>query len=167
MIQKKTITCPKCGTSIEVTNPKSESHLLITCTKCAAKLRVLFATGTIIVAPSPDKRVIGWLECNGVKYELEAGENTIGRKSPTSEATIQISTDDKTVSRKHAKIEIVKLDNGRVKAVLSDIRKAEKSAIKPMYFGDEEIYPEDRLDLEDGDTFKLGELLVKYVQRSE
>lgn len=37
--------------------------------------------------------------------------------------------------------------------------------IKPSYFEDQKMYPEDHIDLENGDTFKLGETLVKYVQK--
>lgn len=98
------------------------------------------------------------------RYELKLGINKIGRKSNNSSATIQIATNDMSVSRVHAEIEVVKLENDYMKAILRDARDVEKSNIKPMFFGDDRMYPEDRLDLENGDTFKMGDILVKYIQ---
>ena len=69
-----------------------------------------------------------------------------------------------SVSRVHAEIEVVKLENENIKAILRDVRDEEKANLKPMYFGDDRMYPEDRLDLENGDTFKIGETIVKYLQ---
>ena len=42
-------------------------------------------------------------------YTLSLGINTIGRKAQTSNATVQIDTDDLTVSRSHSIIEVRKL----------------------------------------------------------
>ena len=78
-MQKKTITCPKCGTSLEVTNPKEQDILLISCPQCQAKLRGQFNTGETVLEESPsDKKEIGSLSCKGCKYPLQLGINTIG-----------------------------------------------------------------------------------------
>ena len=165
-MQKKTITCPKCGTPLEVTNPNGQDIILINCPQCQAKLRVQFNTGeTVLEESSSDKKKIGSLSCKGIKYPLQLGLNTIGRKSNKSTATIQIDTDDRSVSRVHAEIEVVRLQNERIKVVLRDIRDSEKIKIKPSYFEDQKMYPEDRINLENGDTFKIGETLIKYVQK--
>lgn len=165
-MQKKTITCPKCGTSLEVTNPKEQDILLISCPQCQAKLRVQFNTGETVLEESPsDKKEIGSLSCKGCKYPLQLGINTIGRKSAKSTASIQIETDDHSMSRVHAEIDVIRLQNESIKAVLRDIRDIEKMKIKPSYFEDQKMYSEDHIDLENGDTFKLGETLVKYVQK--
>ena len=151
---------------MEVTNPKGEEFVMITCPQCQAKLRVAFDTGeTVIAEASSDKKAIGKLVCKGVSYELQLGTNTMGRKSPKSTATIQIETDDRSVSRIHVEIYVVKLKNERIKAVLRDIRDTEKMEKHPSYFDDQIMYSEDRLDLENGDTFKIGGLLIKYVQK--
>ena len=42
-------------------------------------------------------------------YTLSLGINTIGRKAQTSNATVQIDTDDLTMSRSHSIIEVRKL----------------------------------------------------------
>lgn len=45
-------------------------------------------------------------------YTLSLGINTIGRKAQTSNATVQIDTDDLTMSRSHSIIEVRKLKTG-------------------------------------------------------
>lgn len=165
-MQKKAITCPKCGTTLEITNPKGEEFVLIPCPKCQAKLRVAFDTGeTVIAETSSDKKKIGKLVCGGKDYELKLGMNTIGRESPKSTATLQISTVDRTISRVHAEIEVVRLENERIKVILRDIRSKEKIDAKPMFIEDQVMFPEDRVHLENGDTFKIGDTLVKYLQK--
>jgi hypothetical protein len=120
---------------------------------------------TEIAETSSDKKKIGKLVCGGKDYELKLGMNTIGRESPKSTATLQISTVDRTVSRVHAEIEVVRLENERIKVILRDIRSKEKIDAKPMFIEDQLIFPEDRVHLENGDTFKIGDTLVKYLQK--
>lgn len=164
-MQKKMITCPDCRTSIEVTNPDSKELVVVLCPKCGLKLGIKFDKGqTVIVDNRSNKNEIGYLVCGQERYELKIGINKIGRKSANSSATIQIVTNDMSVSRVHAEIEVVRLKNESVKAILRDVRDVEKSNIKPMFFGEDRMYPEDCLDLENGDTFKMGDILVKYIQ---
>lgn len=164
-MQKKVFKCPNCGTAIEVSNPESKPVVVVACPGCALKLGFRFDNNqTVLAEPIINKKEIGYLVCGGERYELKLGVNKIGRKSANSAATVQIATDDKSVSRVHAEIEVVRLDNGSIKAILRDVRDAEKASLKPMYFGDDRMYPEDRLDLENGDMFKIGETTVKYLQ---
>lgn len=164
-MQKKNVTCPNCGASLEVSNPESKEIKVVPCPKCGLKLGIKFDKGqTVIASVNSNKKEIGYLMCGGECYELKVGINTIGRKSAKSASTVQIATDDMSVSRVHAEIEVVKLENENIKAILRDVRDEEKANLKPMYFGDDRMYPEDRLDLENGDTFKIGETIVKYLQ---
>jgi len=164
-MQKRSITCPNCRTSIEVTNLDSKELIVVPCPKCGLKLGVKFDKNqTVILDSRPDKKEIGHIVCGQEHFELKLGVNTVGRKSANSSATIQIATNDMSVSRVHAEIEVVKLDSGNMKAFLRDVRDVEKSNIKPMLFGDDRMYPEDCLDLENGDTFRMGDVLVKYIQ---
>lgn len=163
-MQKRIVPCPNCRTSVEVTNPESKELVVVPCPKCGLKLGVKFDRSETVIVESKPKKEIGYLMCSRDKYDLKLGSNTIGRKSTNSSATVQIATDDMSVSRVHAEIEVIKLENGNIKAILRDVRDVEKAKIKPMYFGDDRLSSEDRLDLENGDTFKIGELVVKYLQ---
>ena len=111
-MQKKVITCPNCRTSIEVTNPDSKELIVVSCPQCKLKLGVKFDKNqTVILDSRPDKKEIGYLVCGQEHFELKLGVNTVGRMSANSSATIQIATNDMSVSRVHAEIEVVKLEN--------------------------------------------------------
>lgn len=166
-MKQKSTKCPRCETIIAVTNVVSKDNPIVICPTCRARLRVHPDTGeTQFAEGKSDQKVIGSLICKGEIYRLSEGVNTIGRKSSNSTATLQIATDDKSMSKVHAEIKVIKLESGRYKAVLRDIRADWKMKEKPMYFTDVKIYPEDQLNLENGDTFKMGDTLVKYVQKS-
>lgn len=149
---------------MEVTNPESKDVVEVPCPKCGLKLGIQFNRSETVIAESKPKKDIGYLMYGREQYELKLGINTIGRKSSKSTATIQIATDDMSVSKIHAEIQVVKLDSGHIKAILRDAREAWKADIKPIYYGDDRMYPEDRLNLENGDTFKIGEIILKYLQ---
>ena len=164
MISKK-IKCPKCHGILEVTNPKNDPSLLITCPnpECKAKMRVDFQTGeTILAQADKGDEVIGHLSYAGDDYELVEGVNTIGRMAKSSDATIQIETDDRSMSRMHAQIKVVRLKTGRIKAILSDLRDEKKMASFPLTIEDEPLFPGDAINLANGDIIKMGKTKLKY-----
>lgn len=164
-MQNKVVKCPNCGTSFSVTNPESKEMIVVPCPKCGTKLGLKFDKNqTVIDEIKSNKKEIGYLMCGKDRYELKLGINTIGRKSAKSAATVQIATDDMSISRVHAEINVVKLDNGDLKAILRDVRDVDKANLMPIYFDDDRMYPEDSLDMENGDTFKIGETILKYLQ---
>lgn len=167
-MKQKSVMCPKCKTIIAVPDALPKDNPVIICPNCKARLRVQMDTGeTQFAEGKTDQKVIGSLICKGELYRLSEGVNTIGRKSSKSTATVQIDTGgDPSVSRVHAEIKVTKLESGRYKAVLRDIREDWKIKEKPMYYTDMKIYPEDQINLENGDIFKMGDTLVKYVQKS-
>lgn len=59
-----------------------------------------------------------FLVCNGQRYPLKAGVNTIGRQAHTSQATVQLATQDRTMSRVHALIRVIPLPGGSVRATI-------------------------------------------------
>ena len=165
MMPSKKIRCPKCGGVLEVSNPQNVPSLLIQCPNpsCNARIRVAFDIGKTILATHKDKDVIGGLRWNDICYPLLEGKNTIGRKSPNSEATIQIPVNDMSMSRIHAEIEIVKLPNGRVKAILSDLRSGEKIQQKPLLKGNYPLDTVDRVDMCYGDVLLMGNTSLEYI----
>lgn len=166
-MEKKTIKCPQCHGILEITNPKSEPVLLITCPnpQCGAKMRVTFVTGeTVFAGHERNDEKAGRLVFKGDSYPLMEGENTVGRQAKTSKATIQLPVDDQSVSREHLKIVVHRLKSGRVKAVVSDMRTSDKMKKKPTHIDDEPLMPEDAFVLSHGDTITLGNTKIKYVK---
>lgn len=166
-MEKKTIRCPRCRGILEVTNPKELPELLITCPNpnCGARMRVTFATGdTILANPLPNDGQIGHLLFDGEPYALVEGINTVGRKSKNSTASIQLPTNDTSMSRMHAQIQVHRLKDNRIKAVLSDLRDTEKMQQCPTLIDDEPLLPEDAFVLAHGDVITLGKTHIKYMK---
>lgn len=133
---------------------------------CGAKLRVRFDTGeTVLAQKKLAATVPGYLVLSGQGYELKEGRNTIGRSNSNHEADIELATDDRSVSRLHCLIEAIRLKDGRVKVVISDLRTAEKMAEKPTLVYDEPLHPEDCIVLDDGDTIELGDQTLHFHQK--
>lgn len=167
-MEKKKIQCPKCHGILEVTNPRSEPVLLITCPnpQCGAKMRITFDTGETVLAQQQEgnSTSIGHLEFAGSCYPLAEGENTVGRQAQTSEATIQLPTEDRSMSRMHLRIQVQRLKSGRIKAVVTDLRDATKIEQLPTTIDDEPLLPEDAFVLANGDVIALGGSRIKYVK---
>lgn len=165
-MEPKIVVCPVCHKKLEVTNTKNEPVMLITCPnpECQAKMRVTFDTGeTILASSKTSKNETGCLKCGRGSYPLRIGTNKVGRKSPTSEADIQIETDDHSMSRLHMEVEVVQLKSGRIKVIASDARKASLSEAKPIFHEDVPLENADKVVLVNGDVLTLGDTKVKYV----
>lgn len=100
---------------------------------------------------SEPKIKVGVLADNyGATYQLCIGINTIGRKANTSTATVQVNTDDRTMSRSHAIID-VRNSGGQVIHILRN--GANKN---PSYLNGTLIEANDQLVLNNGDRVKFG-----------
>lgn len=102
----------------------------------------------------------GYLSCKGKKYPLSLGSNIIGRMAASSQATVQIATDDKYMSRQHLTIQIIKLSPEKVKVIVSN--KLNKNA---SYVNGELLNDDDQLVLTDGSCIKMGNTIVTYHQK--
>ena len=164
----KIITCPQCNGRLEVDNPHDEPVLMIKCANpnCGATLRVRFDTGRTVLAPSKLRATVpGFLTLNGQRYPLAAGRNIVGRASSSGTADIALDTADKTMSRRHCLIEALSLDDGTVKAVISDLRDADKMAAKPILLNDEPLLDGERIVLDSGDEITLGDTTLRFTQQ--
>ncbi len=100
---------------------------------------------------SAQKQSVGVLTDNiGNSYHLQLGVNTVGRKAASSTASVQISTDDRTMSRSHAIIEVCNT-GGRLIHILRN--GANKN---PSYLNDTLIGQQDQLILNNGDRIIMG-----------
>ena len=123
----KQITCPKCGCSLQVKfDPQQEPIEALTyyapkntandngATQLAGSA---YGATQLVSSPVPKKMQSVKLMYDGVSYELEEGQNIVGRKGNTSKATIQIATDDHYMSRQHCAINVTTLPDGTIKDI--------------------------------------------------
>lgn len=179
----KRIKCPNCGAVLDVKNSKNESLKLITCPQCGAQLRVKFAppkpaanqqpldAETFVATPKTQQQggdtILGKkpseghlrpvLSYMGRDYPLNIGENIIGRKAPTSQASVQIDTDDHYMSRQHARISVTSLPDGSKKVVISNFKNKNATAIDGMTLVDD-----DALILQPGNHILMGNTTIIY-----
>ena len=168
MLKSRKITCPNCKAMIEVTNPKGLDYREITCPNpaCKATLHVKFYEGETILAENKDlKESLGIIVYNGQKMPLREGKNSIGRKDSRNTADIGVETTDKSMSRLHCQIEVIRLKSGKVKPVISDLREQDKMEKMPTMVNDLPLKASDRIVLDDGDKIKLGETVVRFRQK--
>lgn len=86
----------------------------------------------------------------GRTYQLRLGINTIGRKAASSPASVQISTDDRTMSRSHAVIEVSHAGGKTIHILRNGANK------NPSFLNGSLIGQQDQLILNNGDRIKMG-----------
>lgn len=182
-MQTKRIECPNCGAVLDVKNSKNEAVKLIGCPQCGAKLRVKFAPAppaasqqpldaeTFVARKKPQRlggdtllgkkptqgRLRPVLSYMGRDYPLSIGENIIGRKAPTSQASVQIATDDHYMSRQHARISVTPLPDGSKKVVISNFKNKNTTSIDGM-----KLVGDDALILRPGNHILMGDTTIIY-----
>ena len=83
-------------------------------------------------------------------YQLCIGINTIGRKAVSSAASVQVATDDRTMSRSHAVIEVRNAGRQTLHILRNGANK------NPSYLNGSVIGQKDQLILNNGDSIKMG-----------
>ena len=86
----------------------------------------------------------------GRTYQLRSGINTIGRKAASSPASVQIATNDRTMSRSHAVIEVSNAGGKTIHILRNGANK------NPSYMNGVLIGQQDQLVLNNGDRIKMG-----------
>ena len=86
----------------------------------------------------------------GRTYQLRSGINTIGRKASSSAASVQIATEDRTMSRSHAIIEVSNAGGKQIHILRNGANK------NPSYLNGSLIGQQDQLILNNGDRIKMG-----------
>ena len=106
----------------------------------------------------PATNVAGFLVYNNVRYPLAIGRNTIGRKSSTPQATVQIDTNgNNTMSRSHAVIEMVRMGDMSIRAIISN-----GSNKNPTFVSGVLLNGADKLILKNGAEIKMGNIILRY-----
>ena len=94
---------------------------------------------------------------SGRSYSLQLGKNTLGRKAPTSDASVQIETTDSFMSRNHIGID-VENQNGGIYCVLYNTRNRNKTLVNGTRVEDG-----DRIELQSGTIITLGNTQLKFT----
>lgn len=168
ILKSRKITCPNCKAMIEVGNPNLLSEREINCpnTACKALLHVRFDDGETILAERKKRgNAPGQLQYKGkTPFHLKEGMNTIGRADSKHSADFGIETDDVSMSRVHCQIEVVRLKDGTIKSIISDLRSDEKINRLATEINNEPLAQGDRIVLDDSDLIKMGNTIIRYVQ---
>jgi pSer/pThr/pTyr-binding forkhead associated (FHA) protein len=177
----KQITCPSCKTILQVKfQPQQEQpqqEPIEAKTYYAPPKRSMADSGATQLAGAGGETVLGGglsgatqlytptqkttatakLTFEGNDYPLEEGQNIIGRKGNTSKADVQISTDDRYMSRQHCSITITTLPDGTKKAVLSNYQNKNLTTIDGQ-----EIETGDAIRLVNGNRITMGHTTVIF-----
>lgn len=186
-MQTKRIQCPHCSAVLDVKNSNNETTKQIRCPNCKAMLQVKFppqepvveaptfygpmaggidgatqygggTDGRTQLANSTSKDCANaCLELDGKTYPLVEGKNIIGRRGSSSEATVQLDTSDRYLSRQHCKIIVTQLPDGTKKAVLTNYKNKNRTTINNQL-----IEEGDEIRLADGYTITMGHTTVIF-----
>lgn len=119
-----------------------------------------FQSDETILAGKKEEVTPGYLLYGGQKYPLGFGNNVIGRKATTSQATVQIATDDRYMSRQHLAIQVCKVSTDNVRVVVSNYHNKNAS-----YVNGQLLNEGDQLVLTEGSIIKMGNTTVVYHQK--
>ena len=178
----KMITCPQCKTQLRVmfsqqhaatpqsfgepqyvSNSDGETQYVNRdngATRYVGRHSSASQSDETLLAGKKEEVTPGYLLYGGQKYPLEFDNNVIGRKATTSQATVQIATDDRYMSRQHLTIQVFKVPTGNVRVVASNYHNKNAS-----YVNGQLLNEGDQLVLTEGSIIKMGNTTVVYHQK--
>lgn len=171
------IKCPKCQAQLDVKNKLNVAQKVIKCPSCGAQIMVRFKQqaspqddghtiygGSVRQPQQPHSAMAlgGFLVLGGVRYALNIGRNTIGRKpedtNAPAKATVALPTNgDKTMSRLHAVIETMKMPDGSIRAIISNGENK-----NPTFVAGVLLNGADKLILKNGAEIRMGGVTMRY-----
>ena len=171
------IKCPKCGQTSQVAIPTGVEEMKYACPHCAKSLKLVFKNNqgqepndsgkTKLNLPKRKKeeqggaseatRVPSSVIFNGREFPLNEGRNIVGRAASSSEADIQLPTNDMYLSRNHSQITVYLLNDGNVKATFSNYKNKNKSFVDGQQIEDDE-----EVILTDGVEIKMGNTIIRF-----
>lgn len=166
----KIITCPQCKATLSVKFKRKPTQEPLEAPTFYADAKNTSSNGgeTLLsgkkakeetqLAPSkPTANMRAFLIADGKEYPLSIGDNTVGRKAPTSQASVQIDTSDRYMSRQHAKIMVTRMSDGSLHSVISNDHNKNISTIDGQ-----DLLQGDAIILNDGDSIVMGTTTVTY-----
>lgn len=142
--------CPKCKEPIPLSllsrktpSPDTDSETVLV----ASAKTTGFGKLTVLADTDTPEQII----------PLREGMFVIGRRSSASNATIPISTADRTMSREHIRLEVKKDVKGHYKHYLSDNNSKNHTLFNNSYLEKGEV-----VVLNDGDEIILGHTVIRF-----
>lgn len=164
----KQISCPSCNTLLQIRFASQqkpiEAHTFLEAPQNDSSSdsgETLLAAGasgaTELVKSDSQAHSHAELLFDAISYPLKEGQNIVGRKGNTSKATVQIDTADRYMSRQHIAIEVTKMPEGILKAVLSNYQNKNQTSVdgQPINGGD-------AIRLTDGNAITMGHTKVTF-----
>lgn len=175
------VKCPNCNRLLSINRVPGIEDKLLTCPICRFKSKVsVYLQGGLAQGgygaddeptqvnfhASENKHgTIGSLYIGNKEFALKKGQTLIGRLASTSDADMQIPTNDQYMSRRHAYI-MVQETNGRIEHLLRAARPK-----NPIKINGKVLDQEDIVVLNWGDRLMFGHTEIvferpKYVEES-
>lgn len=166
------IKCPYCQVRLKIDESKIPDHLnAFNCPRCKETISVSLLHRYKIVSNNEDTiyiqknnnttatlTVLPDACTPSQSFQLRTGINIIGRKNGnTSEAKIEIETNDKLMSREHIKIEAVQYGKGEYNYLLSDNGSKNQTRHNSHYLDHGEI-----IVLRDKDEIEIGNTKIQF-----
>lgn len=151
------IVCPTCGKILRLADSPNINAMRFTCPVCRQK-HVVGECQRYAEPPKTELHTGIFVDGEGRTYQLNMGKNTIGRMSGNSTATLQIETDDDTMSLSHAVVDVFDVE-GRIYHVFSN-----GDSQNPSLFNDGIVEHTDKFILNEGDKVTLGETMLTFYK---
>lgn len=155
----KKVECPneKCRAILTIPVIDDCEGKMLQCPVCKTRNQLKdFADYEPKTILSGGHNTLGNLVYDGKSYPLLEGRNLIGRMHSTSCATLQLPTNDNTMSRNHCCIDVVAVGENKFKHIISNTENK-----NPTMVNEYELKDDDLLVLENGDTIKFSYTAVK------
>lgn len=168
------VKCPKCGAVLTLKGNNELAGKNIKCAICSTISKFeLFKVVNSVAAPSDEDatslspllkdsssapKKLGVIQYQGKEYKLAPGANIIGRKASSSSATVQIDTDDRTMSRCHITIEVTTTQSGDYIYYLYTAKNMNATNINGQ-----KIAEGDKIILSGSETIEMGLTKVKFI----
>jgi len=168
------VKCPFCQIGLKVDKQKIPKGIdTFKCPKCAHEISLSFLdnkpdtqkdeTNTVVFqsakAEGGKLTVLPKGNTREQVYHLREGNYIVGRKAAVSDADIRIETDDKMMSRNHARINVKKDAQGGIIHCLSDNRSKNRTMYNGQYLEErEEVILQDKDEIQIGNTLLLFNL---------
>ena len=166
------VNCPHCSVGLKVDEQKIPQGIdTFKCPKCKHIIPLSFLenkrdtskdeTDTVAVQPSKVKggkvTVLPIGKTREQIFHLREGNYVVGRKAAISDANIRIETDDKLMSRNHARIDVKKDGHGGIVHCLSDNQSTNRTLHNGIFLDEGE-----EIVLQDNDEIKIGNTLLRF-----
>lgn len=175
MEDKIEIRCPHCSSAFKVRNVEGIERKAVKCPNCGEKSpfvrckrvehddRKDLGTDTSLVGQKKNSGyAVGKLvdTQTGASYQLQVGQNIIGREASSSQANVMLDTrGERRMSREHAVVDVKYVDG---RGYVHSIGLYKQDVNPTLLNGTQLVYPE-KIRMKDGDIVDFPGVRVRFV----